>query len=148
MTTITLYGGRPKRYPIELAFEELGSAGYEFERTPEEVVSALKRMDMLMAEWPWSQLGYNLPASGHGSPEDESGLPDYAVSAVAYELAKRLGGLWGVQLSPQQLKAATDAKAQALPVAVPVALMAPGTVRGSGFRRRVPFIVESTSEEE
>jgi len=149
MTVLSLYGGRLKRDFIETAFEELGSAGYEFERTPEEVSSALRRLNMLMTEWPWSQLAYNFPLQGNGSAEEESGIEDAAFSAVAYELARRLAGMWGVQLSGEQRKAAAEAKAQALPVSVPTALMAPGTVRGSGRTwRRTAYITESVSEEE
>jgi hypothetical protein len=147
MTVLALDpGGRPKRDIIELAFEELGSAGYEFERTPEEVVSALRRLNMMMAEWPWSQLTYSLPNYGHGSPEESSGLADDAVNAVAYELAVRLGGIWGATLSGAQRKMAADAKAQALPAVVPLARMAPGTLRGSGRgwnRPRTRYITEA-----
>lgn len=147
MTTLSLSaGGRPKRDIIELAFEELGSAGYEFERTPEEVISALRRLNLLMGEWPWSKLGYSAPVIGHGTPEDGSGLPDEAIAAAGYELAERLAGLWGVQLSPSQKATAARAKGQlfASYVSPPIAYIAPNTPRGSGHRHRVPFIREGS----
>jgi hypothetical protein len=77
-----------------------------------------------------------------------SGLADAEITAVAYELARRLAGLWGVSFSPEQRKAAAEAKAQAIPVAIPTAYMAPGTVRGSGRRHLLPYITERTSGEE
>jgi hypothetical protein len=44
MVTLTLgTAGPPKRQIIELAFGDIGSAGYEFGRTPEEVNDALLR---------------------------------------------------------------------------------------------------------
>jgi hypothetical protein len=141
-------GGRPKRDIIELAFEELGSAGYEFERTPEEVTAALRRLNLFMAEWPWSQLTYSLPMFGHGSAEESSGLADAEITAAAYELARRLAGMWGATFSPEQRKAAAEAKAQALPVSVPTAYMAANTVRGMGRGGRAPFITERVSGEE
>jgi hypothetical protein len=148
MTVIPLDpGGRPKRDLIEFAFEECGSAGYEFERTPEEVSAALRRLNMLMAEEPWSSLDFDFPTYGQGSAEDSSGLPDSAFTAVGYELAIRLSGVMGATLTPWQLKAAALAKAQALPVTIPTAYIAPGTPRGSGARGRSIFIVETPEAE-
>jgi hypothetical protein len=67
--TLTLSSdGPPKRQLIELAFGEIGSAGYEFGRTPEEVTDALTRLNALMYQWPWNQLGYIQPTTGLASP--------------------------------------------------------------------------------
>lgn len=135
MTTILVTpGGRPKRDIIDQAFEELGSAGYEFERTPEEALAALRRLNLFMGEWPWNGLTYYAPPVGHGAPEDFSGLPDSAISAVAYELAQRLAGLWGTELTPGQKRAAALAKAQAIPASVPKALYPRNTPAGAGNR--------------
>jgi hypothetical protein len=49
MVTLTLgTAGPTKRQIVELAFGDIGSAGYEFGRTPEEVTDALLRMNALM----------------------------------------------------------------------------------------------------
>src|SRR6185437_322541 len=61
-----------KRVIVEMAFEEIGLAGYEFDTTAEEYASALRRLDAIMAEWRTSSLdiGYNAPAVVGGSDLD------------------------------------------------------------------------------
>lgn len=93
-----------KRTVVDLAFEEIGLAGYEFDATPEEHFSALRRLDVLMAEWRVSSLdvGYNFPASiGLGSLDDASDLPDDALNTVAICLALRIAPAIGKTLSPE-----------------------------------------------
>lgn len=104
MVSIPLYGGQSKRDIIQLAYEECGQAGYEFELVPEEYDSALRRMDAMLAEWLslGVDLGYNFPTNGtHGTPEEESGIPDAAVNAVATMLAKRIAPSIGKVLSSE-----------------------------------------------
>jgi hypothetical protein len=61
MVTLTLGSpSPPKRQIIELAFGDIGSAGYEFGRTPEEISDALLRLNAMMREYPFSTLGYML----------------------------------------------------------------------------------------
>lgn len=79
-----------KRALVEMAFEEIGLAGYEFDATSEEFASALRRLDAIMAEWRTSSLdiGYNAPAVVGGSDlDDPSGIPDDAVRPVFLTLA-------------------------------------------------------------
>jgi hypothetical protein len=79
-----------KRALIEMAFEEIGLAGYEFDPTSEEYASALRRLDAIMAEWRTSSLdlGYNAPAVvGDSDLDDPSGIPDDAVRPVFLTLA-------------------------------------------------------------
>ena len=104
MVSIPLYGGQSKRDIIQLAYEECGQAGYEFELVPEEYDSALRRMDAMLAEWLslGVDLGYNFPTNGtHGTPEEESGIPDAAVNAVATQLARRIAPSIGKTLSAE-----------------------------------------------
>jgi hypothetical protein len=93
--------GPPKRQLIELAFGDIGSAGYEFGRTAEEVTDALTRLNALMRQWPWSGLGYNQPDNGVGSPADSSGISFEAMNAVSAALALRLAPVMGATLSPE-----------------------------------------------
>jgi hypothetical protein len=82
-----------KRVVCEMAFEECGLAGYEFDRTAEEWQTVLRRLDTLQAEWRTSELdlGYNAPAVvGQGDLDDESGLPDDSLNATALTLALRI----------------------------------------------------------
>ncbi len=82
--------GQPKRVILDIAFEERGLAGYEFDRDAEEVTMALRRLNVMMGQWPWSLVPFDRPTRGQGRPEDPSGLPDNAIQAVAMHLASLL----------------------------------------------------------
>lgn len=146
-TTATILDiGRPKRDIIEAAFEECGSAGWEFERTAEEVTAALRKLNAMMAEWPWNQLGYAQPAYGVGLPEDLSGVPDSAVAAVSMYLAMRLAPGMGATIPPET-KAALTRSYNLLVSSVstpPTAYIAPNTPRGAGHKGKPPFLREGS----
>lgn len=79
-----------KRQIVEMAYEECSLASYEFNVTPEELFSGLRKLDAMMAEWSQSSkdLEYNAPAVfGGGDLEDASGIPDAAIQGVAINLA-------------------------------------------------------------
>lgn len=93
-----------KRTIVYIAFEEIGLAGYEFDATPEEYASALRRLDILMAEWAISLQGLNYnapPQIGTGNLDDESGLPDDALNATAISLALRIMPAIGKTMSTE-----------------------------------------------
>lgn len=95
-----------KRAIIEMTFEEMTLAGYEFDATPEEQFAYLRQLDAMMAEWrgPGRELAipYNAPAVfGEGDLNDESGIPDFAIQAVALSLAKRCAPKIGKSLSAE-----------------------------------------------
>lgn len=93
MTSVSLYGGPLKRDLIQTAFEICGQAGYEFELTPEEYESALRRLNGFMYECQGKGIvtGYNFPvANSLGSPEEESGLDWADQEAVSQTLARRM----------------------------------------------------------
>lgn len=82
-----------KRVLVDMAYEECALAGYEFDVTPEELQSALRRLDALMGEWKVQgiDLGYNFPAAlGQGNLSDWSGVPDWAANVSAMTLALRI----------------------------------------------------------
>lgn len=143
MTTVHINDvGRPKRDLIEMAFEECGSAGYEFGRTPEEIAAGLRKLNTLMAEWPFDQLGYVMPTYGAGLPEDLSGIPDSAVQAVALQLALRIAPGMGATLSPES-RAALSRSYNLLcsRYSTPArSYIAANTPRGAGHGRRTLFI--------
>jgi hypothetical protein len=145
--TLTInVAGRPKRDIIEMAFEFCGSAGYEFGRTPEEIASALRELDAMMAEEPWDQLGYDPAIYGSGRPEDPSGLANSSISAVSKYLGLRIAPGMGATLSPAANAALTRSYNLlfASIATIPTQPLAPNTVRGSGARTpfRLPFITE------
>lgn len=82
-----------KRQIVDMAYEECALAGYEFDVTPEELQSALRRLDGLMAEWKATgiDIGYNAPAAfGGGDLSDWSGVPDWAANVSSMYLALRI----------------------------------------------------------
>lgn len=150
MPTITLDpGGPPKRFIIELAFGEIGSAGYEFGRTPEEVNDALLRLNALMREWPFSLLGYVQPDYGVGSAEDLSGIADEYLNAIAGQLALRIAPTMGATLPPEAKVniARSLAVLRGALATVPAMPIAAQTPRGAGARSRFgPFIAETSED--
>lgn len=149
-TLISISSGPLKRDLIQLAYEECGQAGYEFELTAEEYASALRRLNVMMAEWLsvfGLDLGYDFPAAvgDNGSVDDASGIDDGAAHAVAIRLALRIAPIIGKTLSAESRKqmaeswAALRTKYQA----VPTMNFARNTIKGAGNRRfwsrRNPF---------
>jgi len=61
--------GYSKRQFVEAAFEEVGLAAYVFDLQPQQLESALRRLDAMMAEWNAKgiRLGYPLPGSPQNS---------------------------------------------------------------------------------
>lgn len=93
-----------KRTIVNMAFEEIGLAGYEFDASPQEQFSVLRRLDALMADWKSQSLnlGYNAPPTiGAGDLDDESGIPDNALNTVVMSLALRAMPAIGKSMSPE-----------------------------------------------
>jgi hypothetical protein len=93
-----------KRTIVNMAFEEINLAGYEFDATPEEQFSALRRLDALMAQWKASSLdvGYNFPAvMGAGDLDDPAGIPDLALNPIVTSLAMRVMPTIGKTMSAE-----------------------------------------------
>lgn len=89
-----------KRQLIESAFEEAGLATFAFDLTPEQLESACRRLDAMMAglNQQGLQIGYNV--SSAPDPDQDSGLPDGAYEMVMAGLAIRLAPSYGKQISP------------------------------------------------
>jgi len=89
---------RKKRDIILSALREIGIADYDFDVAPQEMASALGRLEAMMAAWTARGLllGYVF-----GSPPDldaESGIPAYAEEAVVTNLGLRLAPSYGRQV--------------------------------------------------
>lgn len=95
--------GFTKREYIAAAFDEIGLASYTFDLEPEQIQSALRRLDAMMAEWNAKgiRLGYPLPLSPSDSDLDEQTyVPDSANEAIITNLGIRLAPSLGKQVSP------------------------------------------------
>lgn len=101
-----------KRQLINEAYAELALAGYEFDITAEELQTAIRRMDSMIAAWEIRgvRLGYPLPSAPDGSDlDDSSGVPDGAVEAVYKNLAIGLAATFGKALTPETKSLARSA---------------------------------------
>jgi len=124
--------GYSKRQFVEAAFEEIGLAAYAFDLQPDQLESALRRLDSMMADWNGKgiRLAYPLP----GSPEDsdisaESEVPDSANEAIITNLAVKIAPSYGKQLMPETKIAARNAYQTLLSRAVmPQEKQFPGTL--------------------
>jgi hypothetical protein len=93
-----------KRDIVEQAFEEIGLASYVFDLQPQQLESALRRLDNMMATWNAKgiRLGYPLPSSPADSDLDqEIGVPDSAIEAMYLNLSIRISGGFGKTVSPE-----------------------------------------------
>lgn len=87
-----------KREIIAQALEDVGLAGYDFDASPEELQSFLRRMDRMAAEWDgiFIRAGYSMG----GDLDSESGLPDTSVNCFAVNLAVRMAPSFGKTIAP------------------------------------------------
>lgn len=95
--------GYTKRQFIEAAFEEIGLASYVFDLQPQELESALRRLDSMLAEWNARgvRIGYPLPLSPQQSDLDEqTSVPDAANEAIVTNLGCRIAPSYGRQVMP------------------------------------------------
>jgi hypothetical protein len=103
--------GYSKRQFVAAAFEEIGLASYVFDLQPEQLQSALRRLDAMIADWNGKgiRLGYPLPGSPQYSNLDEpSEVPDSANEAIITNLAIRLAPGYGKVVMPETKAVAKD----------------------------------------
>ena len=92
-----------KREFINQAFNEIGLASYVFDLTPDQLQSALRQMDSMMAEWNARgiRISYPLPSTPSESSLDSlTNVPDSANAAIYKNLAVMLAPAYGKTSSP------------------------------------------------
>ncbi|MCK5600586.1 hypothetical protein KAR91_01885 [Candidatus Pacearchaeota archaeon] len=100
-----------KRQYITQAFEEIGLASYIFDLQPEQLQSAARRLDVMMANWNGQGIRIGYPIAG--DPDDidldtETNVPDSANQAIITNLAIQLAPGFGKVVSPETKRAAKD----------------------------------------
>lgn len=103
--------GYSKRQFVAGAFEEIGLASYVFDLQPEQLQSALRRLDAMIADWNGKgiRLGYPLPGSPQDSDLDEPTLvPDSANQAILTNLAIRIAPGYGKVVMTETKAVAKD----------------------------------------
>lgn len=89
-----------KRDIVNEAFSEIGLADYVFDLQPDQLDSALRKLDAMMATWNSKgiKIGYNL--SVKSDMDDLLNVPDAAHEAMYKNLALRIAPSFGKQLLP------------------------------------------------
>jgi hypothetical protein len=140
MSELPLVASGPlKSALIALAFEDCGMS--DLTVSPEEKAMALRRLNSIMLEEPWSNMGYTQPEYGNGDAEEPCGLAVDAVNAVVKHLAFNLMGVF--EKEPTSAFRSTYAKAKLQAAAryatIATAQFASGTATGAGNRDRYTF---------
>lgn len=131
-----------KRQFVVAAFEELGLASYVFDLAPEQLQSALRKLDAMMQSWNARgiRLGYPIPTDPTDSTLDQDALvPDSANEAVYTNLALRLASSVGKTAAPELKTVAKQGYDTLLArAAIPPERQFPaGTLAGAGNKGRV-----------
>lgn len=142
--------GWTKRQFVAQAFEEIGYALYSYDLEPEQLESAMRRMDSMMATWNGKgiRLGYPIPTSPeNGDLDQETGVPDSANEAIYTNLALRIAPTVGKIVSPETKASANTAYKLLLSrAAMPNEQQLPSTMpAGAGnkpWRNDNPFLDE------
>jgi hypothetical protein len=95
--------GWTKRQFVEQAFEEIGLAAYVYDLTPEQLQSAVRRLDAMMAGWNSNgvRIGWPIPSTPDASDIDsDTKAPDVANEAIYLGLAVRLAPGFGKTIAP------------------------------------------------
>lgn len=96
--------GWTKRQYIEQAFTEIGLAGYIFDITPEELNTALRQLDSMIAKWNGRgiRLSWPMPSSPENDDlDDATNVPDAANEAIYCSLAVRIAPTFGKTVGGQ-----------------------------------------------
>ena len=105
-----------KRELIVQAFENIGLAGYVFDLTAAQYLSASRQLNAMMAMWNARgiRVGFALPGLADGGDlDDDSGVVDAAYLAIVLNLGLMLGTAFG-KTPPMELRTAAKQAYDAL----------------------------------
>jgi len=93
------------------ALEEIGIASYEFDIDPEQISSAIGRLDAMLATWSARGVTFSYPIQKEQDSisTTDSSIPDWAWEAVITNLAVKLGPSYGKAVSTETKIAAKNA---------------------------------------
>jgi len=131
--------GWKKRDFVLQAFDEIGIASYDYDLAPEQLESARRKLDSMMAMWNSKgiRIGYPLSSTPNGSDlDDVTDVTDEASEAICLNLALRLAPSFGKTVSPETKIAARQAyDALLIKAAQPGQMQFPGNMpMGAGNR--------------
>ncbi len=136
---------------VDEALGELSLAGHTFDVSPEERQAALRRLEALMGTWSGKgvNIGYRFAVSPESvDPDEDSGLPLFAVETTFLHLAERIAASYGKQLSATTRATARDGYDRLVVTsAMPrMQQIAGGIPLGAGHKTRGDFRPAFTSE--
>lgn len=122
---------------VSMALEEIGIAEYEFDISPEQRQSAIRRLDSMIAEWNARGITLSFPISKieNSGPDDDSNVPDWAWEAILSNLAIRIAPSYGKQVSIETKATAKHAYTTLCGVfSKPVEMQFPSMPKGAGYK--------------
>jgi hypothetical protein len=134
-----------KREYISEAFAEIGIASYDFDLSAEQLESALRRLDSMMATWNalGIRIGYPLPSSpGDSTLATVTNVPDASNEAIYLNLALRLAPSYGKIVSNEtKSKAEQSYSALLAKISYPQEMQYdPLVPAGAGYKTRRTFL--------
>ena len=141
--------GWSKRQFVVQAFEEIGYASYIYDIAPEQLNSALRTLDAMMASWNaiGIRIGYPLTSLPENADLDTlTDVQDSATEAIYLNLAMRLAPRVGKTLAQETKKAAKSAYDNLLvklaqPIDQKLPTNMPSGAGNKGWRINTPFIL-------
>lgn len=121
----------------ESALEEIGISAYEYDISPEQRQSTIRRLDMMMAEWNAKRILLSFPIAKSDASEstDDSNIPDWAWEAVVTNLAIRIAPSYGKQVSIETKAIAKDALNTLHSIfSKPKEMQLPSMPKGAGYK--------------
>jgi len=91
-----------KREIVVSAYEEIGLANYVYDLAPEQLQSAVNRLDTMMAQFNMRGIRLSFPLFSNPRDiklDDETEMPDYAIEAIILQLALRIAPSVGKEVS-------------------------------------------------
>jgi hypothetical protein len=98
-----------KRFILDQAFDEIGLAGYVFNLSGSDLMSAIYKLDAMVASWESlsTSIGWVFSANPLDSdPDQQITVPDAALQPLIANLAVRLAPAFGKQVSIETKSAA------------------------------------------
>jgi len=143
--------GYSKRQFVEASLEEIGLASYVFDLSPQQVESAVRRLDAQMASWNalGIRVGYPLPGSPQDTGlDDETNVPDAAYEAIITNLGIKLAPSYGKTVSPDTKATAKRTYDTLLSrAAMPMEMQLPASMpRGAGAKAYDDPFVDTPEE--
>lgn len=87
-----------KRDIVNQSFEEVGLASYVYDMNADQIQSALRRLDSMMALWSLKGINLGFPVSSSADtsdPDTDTNLPTFALEAVYLNLGLKIAPAFG-----------------------------------------------------